>query len=258
MSILQEYEEIKKQIGYEKYNMIEKYLDIVCPREKYNQYEERLKSISQFPYEDWIVEKNELENKYGIIQLSDILYKEEEWEKFDKWYNKEYLKRNIKILGDLNYSEDHDDVRCNALLYQNGKIIGDIIASYDSKLLNCLAQNNEKSTRKVMKSLIYKDFDKYMSLPKISKCSKLLQEIYSDVSESDSKMCYITDDDWKRFYSEQYSEKDILLLREEVKKYKLDDVITFDDGEYKILGWGNLEISFNDDRKLNKNKDRGR
>lgn len=51
MSILQEYENIRKEIGEEKYNAIEKYL-----------------------------------NLHKDILLSDVYYKREEYEKFEKWY----------------------------------------------------------------------------------------------------------------------------------------------------------------------------
>lgn len=51
MSILQEYESIRRSIGEDKYNAIEKYLDI-----------------------------------HKDLYLSDIYYKQEEYEKFEKWY----------------------------------------------------------------------------------------------------------------------------------------------------------------------------
>lgn len=82
-----------------------------------------------------------------------------------------------------------------------------------------------------------------------------MQEIYDNVCESEATMCHITNDDWKELYADRFTNKDITKLKEEVKKYKLDDVITFDDREYKIIGWGNLETSFNDDRKLERNKE---
>ena len=47
-------------------------------------------------------------------------------------------------------------------------------------------------------------------------------------------------------------------LKEEVKEYKLDNVITFDDAEYKIIGWSDLETRFNDDRNFVKEKERER
>ena len=55
----------------------------------------------------------------------------------------------------------------------------------------------------------------------------------------------------KKFYADRYTDKDIEKLKSEVKKYELDDVITFDDTGYKIVGWGDLETRFNDDRNLN-------
>lgn len=51
MSILQEYENIRKEMGEDKYNAIEKYL-----------------------------------NLHQDLYLSDIYYKQEEYEKFEKWY----------------------------------------------------------------------------------------------------------------------------------------------------------------------------
>ena len=53
MSILQEYEQIRKDIGEDKYNAIETYLNI-----------------------------------HKDILLSDIYYKREEWEKFENWYER--------------------------------------------------------------------------------------------------------------------------------------------------------------------------
>ena len=49
-------------------------------------------------------------------------------------------------------------------------------------------------------------------------------------------------------------------LKEEIKKYNLEDVITLNNYEYKVIGWGDLETRFNDDRNIerNKNKDKER
>jgi hypothetical protein len=54
MSILQEYQEIRKDIGEETYNAIETYL-----------------------------------NCHPGLYLSDIYYKRAEWEKFEKWHKKQ-------------------------------------------------------------------------------------------------------------------------------------------------------------------------
>jgi len=53
MSILQEYQEIRKDIGEETYNAIEKYLEL-----------------------------------HPNLYLSDLYYKRAEWEKFENWYKK--------------------------------------------------------------------------------------------------------------------------------------------------------------------------
>lgn len=94
------------------------------------------------------------------------------------------------------------------------------------------------------------------NLPKISKCSDLLKEIFISVKDSEAKMCYITEEEWKTDYSDNYTEKDISKLKVEVKKYNLQDVITFNDNGYKILGYEDLQTRFYDDRYL-KNKERG-
>ena len=127
--------------------------------------------------------------------------------------------------------------------YENGKAKAYIIASYDEDIEN-------------VEDLIYKDFDKYLELPKISKCSKLLQKIYDNVCESSATMCHITKDEWKDYYENLFNEIDIIKLKEEIKKYNLEDVITLNNYEYKVIGWGDLETRFNDDRNIEKNKNK--
>ncbi len=92
-------------------------------------------------------------------------------------------------------------------------------------------------------------------MPKISSCSKLLQEIYDTVCESDATMCHISDEDWNDFFVDKYSDDDIEILKEEIKKYKLEEVIGINDGGYKIVGYGDLETRFNDDRNLELNNE---
>lgn len=50
-------------------------------------------------------------------------------------------------------------------------------------------------------------------------------------------MCHITQEDWNQFYKDNFTEKDIDNLKKEVKELGLQEVITFDDAEYKIVGW---------------------
>ncbi len=213
MSIFQEYEQIRREMGEKKYDSIEKYLET-----------------------------------HSDVLLSDILYKPEHYINFDKWYNWKILNRKVRV--NSIYETSFDDVRCDAVLYQNDKAVANIIASYDANEMNFKCNNDPNLAKEVLRVSILDDFDKYIDLPKISKCSKLLQDIYDDVCQSDASMCHISEDDWNEFYKEDFTEKDVDNLKREVKELGLQEVITFDDSEYKIVGWGDLETRFNDDRYL--------
>ena len=214
MSILQEYEQIRMEMGEKKYDSIETYLN----------------------------------THPSDLLLSDILYKPEHYIDFDKWYNWKILNRTVKV--NSIYETSFDDVRCDAILCINKKPVANIIASYPADELNIRCNNNPNLAKEAVRNAILDDFDKYMELPKISKCSKLLQDVYDDVCESDASMCHITQEDWNEFYKDNFTEKDIDNLKKEVKELGLQEVITFDDAEYKIVGWGDLETRFNDDRYL--------
>ena len=84
MSILQEYEQIRKEMGKKKFDSIETYLK-TTPN----------------------------------LLLSDILYKPENYIEFDKWYNWKMLNRTVKVISI--YETDYDDVRCDAILCINKK-----------------------------------------------------------------------------------------------------------------------------------------
>ena len=47
-----------------------------------------------------------------------------------------------------------------------------------------------------------------------------------------------------------YTDKDLEILNNEIKKYELDEVIEIDTGEYAIVGYGDLETRFIDDRNV--------
>ena len=213
MSIMQEYEQIRREMGEKKYDSIEKYID-----------------------------------NHPDVLLSDILYKPEHYINFDKWYNWKILNRKVRV--NSIYETSFDDVRCDAVLYQNDKAIANIIASYDANEMNFRCNNDPNLAKEALRVSILDDFDKYIELPKVSNCSKLLQDIYDDVCQSDASMCHISEDDWNEFYKEDFTEKDVDNLKREVKELGLQEVITFDDAGYKIIGWGDLETRFNDDRYL--------
>lgn len=259
MSILQEYEKIRETIGYEKYDAIDEYLKEICKKDNLDKYFKEINKID-FSSPDFNNEIVQLKNKYNVVLLDDILYKKEEWVKYNNWYNENHLHKKVEVLGI--WHTDFDDVRCQAILYQDGKKVGNIIASCEDKKIENLIDDDRvdeigwnEFAEEVFKNLIYDDFDTYLNLPKISNYSKLLQEIYDDVCSSEASMCYITDEDWKEFYSDEYTDKDFENLKLEVEKYGLKDVVGINDGEYKILGYGDLETRFNDDRRLEVSKD---
>ncbi len=88
MSIMQDYENIRKDLGF-KYDAIEDYLNVVSPPSQYKKYEKELKKLSSLDYENFDIKNKELKNKYGITLLSDILYNEKNWNKYIKWFGKQ-------------------------------------------------------------------------------------------------------------------------------------------------------------------------
>lgn len=225
MSILQEYAKIKKEIGTEKWDSFDTYIKTYRPDLRFDQ----------------------------------IIYNPKNYIDFNIWFNEHIKLRKVKILQ--SWESTFDDFRCEALLYQGEKKLADVIVKQNEDTIYKLLETNDNSyikendIQKYFISYIYDNFDNYLELPKISECSKLLHEIYNSVCESESSMCHISDEDWKENYSD-YTEKDINILKEEVKKYGLDNIISFDDSNYKIIGFGNLETMFNDDRKINFDKER--
>lgn len=260
MSIFQDFETIRDNIGHEKYDMIENYLETICTQNNTDKYFKEMNSIWKLPPTKWNEKANQLKQKYGVILLDDILHKSNEWAKYENWYNENYLHRNIEILS--TWPTDYDDIRCNAILSQDGVEVANIIASYDESDIRYSigdkdSEMNEDFVNKAFKFLIYDSFDSYLELPKISQCSKLLQSIYDDVCASDATMCHISDEDWENYYIDDYTDNDIEILKEEIKKYGLEEVIGIGDDGYKIVGYGDLETRFNDDRNLELNNEKG-
>ena len=182
---------------------------------------------------------------------------------------KDEIKNRIKIKLLNVWKSDFDDIRCNATISINGKEKSNVIARFNLYEIDDLQHPNDE-----IKNLIKDEWEKYVYLPKISKCSKLLQEIYDTVCNSDSKMCHIDFNDWKEQYADRYTKEDLDTLYDEIKKYKLEDIVDLNDmeyllkdgystkeelkdykPEYKIVGYGDLETCFNDDRNLSRSRD---
>lgn len=172
----------------------------------------------------------------------------------DRCDNKEIKHQEVKILG--TWGTDYGDIGCQAILYKDGKKVANIMDSDEETTIRYVYGNNhseltEELVKASFESLINDNFDKYLELPKISECSELLQQIYDYVCESEASMCHIDYDDWLDWIENfDFKEDDIEVLKNEIKKYNLEEIIGLDDGEYKIIGYGNLQFRFNDDRDI--------
>lgn len=215
--------------------------------------------ISDLKELERLKEKQEYLNIY--ISKNNLTYEEifksnELYDKFEQWYYKDVKHQKVKILS--TWVTDYDDIACNAILYKDNKPIANIIESYDETTIRYMYGNkdtmlDEQLIRKSFKNIINDNFDNLLKLPKISKCSKLLQSIYDSICSSDSSMCHITEEEWNEYYTEDYNNKDIEKLQNEIKEYHLEEVLEINNGEYKIIGYENLQYLFNDDRYLNEN-----
>lgn len=166
------------------------------------------------------------------------------------------MKREVDVTNIWNI--DCDNLKAHAILIENNFEVANGVVCYDELTLrysigNKNSEMDEEFCKKAFVKLIMDEFEYYVNLPKISKCSKLLQSIYDDVCSSESTMCHISKDDWNNYYSDTYSENDINNLSKEIKKYGLEEIITIDDNNYKIIGYGDLETRFINDRKVSLN-----
>jgi len=160
--------------------------------------------------------------------------------------------KEVRILSI--YDTDYDDIRCIAVLMEKGREMANVRASYESTEFEFLLNNKFDYESEIVKNhfkvLVLDEFSLYNSLPKISKCSKLLQDIYDNVCCSESCMYHVAKEDWENMYADDYNDKDIEILKQEIKDLGLDEVIGINDCGYVIVGYGDLETRFNDDRNL--------
>lgn len=223
MSIFQEYEEIKKMVGKEKWESIDEYINKVHPE----------------------------------LRLDQIIYNSNNWIEFEKWFYKN-LKGSTVNVCDV-WETDYGDYKALAEIGKNKELEGTIITSYDEQVIRNITDKEKGSLtvnelKNAFAVLICSDIEKYLKLPTISNVSKLLKEIYDCVVTSESSMCHIDYNEWEDFYDD-YNERDIEKLKKEIEKYNLKEVIEIDNGEYKIVGYGDLETRFLDDRNYCKELD---
>lgn len=152
----------------------------------------------------------------------------------------------------LNYWNDSDDLYVNYLvLNKETNEKANCIEYYNTSDIGCDYNTSTESRIEECLNLLLVEHDGLeFKYPKVSEISPLLKYVYDCVCESESNMCHVDYNDWEELKEDyDFLEEDIITLKNEVKKYNLDDLITIDDNEYKIVGYGCLQTMFNDDRE---------
>ena len=86
MSITQDYEILKKQLGTEKYKALEEYINTFG---KIKEWERGIKEIRQIQnISEWEKANTELHHRCKPVFIEDVAMNEEECKKFEKWYKK--------------------------------------------------------------------------------------------------------------------------------------------------------------------------
>lgn len=95
MSIMQDYEELRKIIGHKKYDAIEEYVETFGNIKEYDEGVKKLRDIKDI--NKWEDEMQKLHKKCKPIFIEDVAMNKEEWEKFEKWYaDKLQKKKELK------------------------------------------------------------------------------------------------------------------------------------------------------------------
>lgn len=88
MSITQDYELLKKQLGTRKYKALEEYINIFG---KIKEWERGIKEIRQIEdINEWKKANTELHQKCKPVFIEDVAMNEDEWNKFENWYKENY------------------------------------------------------------------------------------------------------------------------------------------------------------------------
>lgn len=152
----------------------------------------------------------------------------------------------------LNFWNDADDLYVNYIVedLKNDRK-ANVINYYNTSDLDC---NYNTASEEVIENHLYRLIEKNngleFNMPKVSELSPLLKYVYDCVCESESNMCHIDYSEWEEMKKDyDFLDEDINIIKEEVKKYNLENLLTINDGNYKICGYGCLQTMFNDDRE---------
>ena len=151
----------------------------------------------------------------------------------------------------INFWNDQDDLYVQYIVEDtttNEKV--NTIGYYNTADIECdYNMSSYETIQKHLLDILEKNNGVEFNIPKVSELSSLLKYVYDSICESESNMFYVDYDEWKELKdSDEFTEEDFNILKKEIKKYKLEDVISIDE-EYKICAYGMLQTLFNDDRE---------
>lgn len=136
---------------------------------------------------------------------------------------------------------------------------GNFVASYEDNMLSnilgistddlydLIGKNDFDSLKEVFKVLVLEEKESYFKLPKLSKCSNLLQKLFETVLDSDSGMFFYEYKDWE---NDGRTEEELNILEKEIKKYGLQEVIEIKENDCIITCYSDLITRFIDDRDV--------
>ena len=92
MSIMKDYEKLKKEIGIEKYRAIDKYIQKFGKVEIWKKKSREIRNIENV--NEWEKQYSLLHQKCKPIFVEDVVMDKDEWSKFERWY--EQYRQKVK------------------------------------------------------------------------------------------------------------------------------------------------------------------
>ncbi len=89
MSMTQDYELLRRQIGTKKYGALEEYINTFGKIAEWEQGIKEIRSIEDI--NEWENENNKLHQRCKPIFIEDVTMNEAEWNKFEKWYKEQEI-----------------------------------------------------------------------------------------------------------------------------------------------------------------------
>ncbi len=90
MSISQDYEKLRMQLGNKKYEALDEYIRTFGKVHEWHQGIKDIRSIENI--KEWEDKMFDLHRKCKPIFIEDVVMNEKEWKKFEKWYDENKVK----------------------------------------------------------------------------------------------------------------------------------------------------------------------